>query len=59
MFEENGVELEKEIQAELPLMVADRGALERALHNLLSNAVKYGGGSKGSGLKSRVSINVG
>jgi signal transduction histidine kinase len=39
----NGFHLEIAIEEEMPLVLADRDALEQALLNLLSNAVKYSG----------------
>jgi signal transduction histidine kinase len=39
----NGFHLEIAIDEEMPLVLADRDALEQALLNLLSNAVKYSG----------------
>jgi signal transduction histidine kinase len=39
----NGFHLEIAIDDEMPLVLADRDALEQALLNLLSNAVKYSG----------------
>lgn len=39
----NGFHLEIAIDDEVPLVLADRDALEQALLNLLSNAVKYSG----------------
>jgi signal transduction histidine kinase len=40
---ENGIVVEQEIDADLPLVLADAEALRSALRNLISNAVKYGG----------------
>jgi signal transduction histidine kinase len=39
----NGFDLEIAIDEDVPLVLADRDALEQALLNLLSNAVKYSG----------------
>ncbi len=44
--ERSGVELVVEASAELPLVSADRSAIEQVLSNLVDNAVKYSG--KGS-----------
>src|SRR5215510_8344718 len=44
--DEKKFEIEKEIDAELPAVMADGDAIERAVHNLLSNAVKYSGRSR-------------
>jgi signal transduction histidine kinase len=40
---ENDITLEQEIQADLPLVLADAEALRSAVRNLISNAIKYGG----------------
>ena len=47
---EGGFEIEKEIDADLPMVKADAAALGRAIQNLLSNAMKYGGDSRWIGL---------
>jgi signal transduction histidine kinase len=43
MMPEKGVEMSSEIAPDLPVLLADAAALERAIYNLLSNAIKYGG----------------
>jgi signal transduction histidine kinase len=43
VMEEKGVEVERDIPAGLPLVLADRAALRMAVQNLLDNAVKYAG----------------
>ncbi len=47
---ESGFELEKNIDADLPLVNADAPSLSRAIQNLLSNAMKYSGDSRWIGL---------
>jgi len=43
MLREAAFELKEEIDSDLPLVMADPGAVEKCVENLLSNAVKYGG----------------
>lgn len=43
MLREAAFELKEEIGSDLPLVMADPGAVEKCVENLLSNAVKYGG----------------
>ncbi len=42
VLEEQGVRVEKRLDDDLPDVMADAGALRRALQNLIANAVKYG-----------------
>jgi signal transduction histidine kinase len=42
-FADQGFSVEKDFQSNLPLVMADRSALGRAIQNLLSNALKYSG----------------
>lgn len=46
LIESGGFELETEIQADLPKIRADRGALSSAVQNLIANSLKYSNGSK-------------
>jgi len=39
----SGFVLDKQIEHDLPLVLADASGISRCLHNLISNAVKYGG----------------
>jgi signal transduction histidine kinase len=43
LFEAERIDPVVDVQRDLPLILADEGALRRALNNLLSNALKYGG----------------
>lgn len=45
-FEEGGWQVEKQIDANLPLVSADATALESAIKNLLQNALKYAAAGK-------------
>jgi signal transduction histidine kinase len=44
--DEKKFEIEKEIDVESPAVMADGGAIERAVYNLLGNAIKYSGHSR-------------
>ena len=46
LIQEGEFKLEKEIEPDLPLIVADAGALQRAIENLLNNAMKYHGANR-------------
>jgi signal transduction histidine kinase len=53
LIEEGGFEVEKDVQPDLPKVMADPAALDRALQNLLGNAMKYAGDSRWIGLRVR------
>jgi signal transduction histidine kinase len=53
IFEEKGVEVERDLPADLPLATVDRAALRLALQNLLDNAVKYAGSAGWIGVRAR------
>ncbi|HXO19050.1 MAG TPA: HAMP domain-containing sensor histidine kinase, partial [Thermoanaerobaculia bacterium] len=53
LLEERRVRVETEVPADLPAVLADAGALKRALQNLIENAVKYGGREPWVGLRAR------
>ncbi len=46
LLDERGVRVEKQIDRDLPEVMADAEALRRAVQNLLANAVKYGQGAE-------------
>lgn len=50
---EGAFEIERDVPADLPHVLADFGALSRSLQNLLSNALKYGGDSRWVKLSAR------
>ena len=50
---EQAFEIERDVPAGLPHVLADFGALSRSLQNLLSNALKYGGESRWVKLSAR------
>ena len=45
LLAEHGMRIERNIDASLPLVNADREALSRAIQNLIANSIKYGNGS--------------
>jgi signal transduction histidine kinase len=53
LLRERGVELQRDIEADLPAIDADPAAVERALRNLIDNAVKYGGTERWVGVRAR------
>jgi signal transduction histidine kinase len=50
---QNGWRVEKEIESNLPDVMADPTALGSALRNIIDNAVKYGGASNWIGIKAQ------
>lgn len=46
MLRDAGFTLEREIQANLPFVNADAGAVQKCVENLISNAIKYGGANR-------------
>jgi signal transduction histidine kinase len=52
-IEQAGVEVERDLPAELPPVAADAEALRRALRNLIGNAVKYGAAGGWIGVRAR------
>ncbi|HEY0097516.1 MAG TPA: HAMP domain-containing sensor histidine kinase [Pyrinomonadaceae bacterium] len=51
--EASACEIERDVPADLPPVLADFGALSRSLQNLLANALKYGGESRWVKLSAR------
>jgi signal transduction histidine kinase len=54
MLRAAGFSVEKEISADLPLVVADPGAVSKCVENLVSNAVKYAGEKRWLAVRARV-----
>ena len=54
LIAEGGFTLERDIQADLPAVAADRTAFRRAIQNLLNNAMKYSGDSRWIKVKARM-----
>jgi signal transduction histidine kinase len=54
MLRAAGFAVEKEISADLPLVVADPGAVTKCVENLVSNAVKYSGDKRWLAVRARV-----
>ncbi len=52
-LEETGFEVDKDLPADLPPALADRGALRLAIQNLVDNAVKYAAAGRWIGLRAR------
>ena len=53
LLTEGGFQLETNIAADLPAVMADSPALARALQNLLNNAMKYGGENRWIGVNAQ------
>jgi signal transduction histidine kinase len=53
---EGGFQIEKEIAADLPPVMADAPALSSALRNLIDNAMKYSGESRWIGVQATVAV---
>jgi two-component system sensor histidine kinase SenX3 len=53
MVETASFSVERQIEPDLPLVMADANALGHCLQNLVSNAVKYGGDRRWIGIRAR------
>jgi signal transduction histidine kinase len=53
---QNGWRVEKEIESNLPEVMADPAALGSAVRNIIDNAVKYGGASNWIGIKAQAQV---
>jgi signal transduction histidine kinase len=53
LLEERSVEVEREVEIDLPAVRADAVSLRRAVQNLVENAVKYGGQAGWIGVQAR------
>ncbi len=53
LLAEGGFQLETEVAPDLPPVMADSGALSRALQNLLNNAMKYSGDNRWIGINAQ------
>jgi signal transduction histidine kinase len=53
LLEERGIAVEREVERDLPPVLADAAALRRAVQNLVENAVKHGGSGGWIGVRAR------